>query len=85
MADAEQAAREAVAALPRAQHVALDQVSLQLEYHYHDAFKRLVVLHEAEIIEAVYGTSVRFSLRLPAFRMLFRNCWLCWNQTAKVN
>jgi len=62
------AAREAAANAPRAERVTRRIVKVTLGYHFHDAFRRLLVPYEAVTLTTDYGDSVCFTVQLPVDR-----------------
>ena len=59
-------AREAVAALARGEHVTRRQMTVRIDYRFHDSFMRLLQSHEAQVEHTDYGAAVQFTLLLPA-------------------
>jgi len=62
------AAREAVAAAPRGEHVARTMLTVTLDYRFHDAFRRLLGPHEARAVHADYGSAVCLAVEIPVDR-----------------
>jgi uncharacterized YigZ family protein len=63
------AAREAAAALPRTEKVARARLRLELDYHFHDAARRLFDLHEVQVAATEYAERARFELSVPLDRL----------------
>jgi uncharacterized YigZ family protein len=61
-------ARAAVAALPRGERVLRCRLTVTLDYHYYDLFRRLLPPHEATIISTEYDNAVHFALEIPVDR-----------------
>ena len=63
------AAREAVAATPRGERVAMVNLSITLDYHFHDTVRRLLEPNEARLEHTDYGAEVRFFVVIPVDRL----------------
>jgi len=59
------AARDALAVLPRERHILKATIGLELPYTFFEQIQRILARHEAEIQEQTFGADVTLYVRLP--------------------
>ncbi len=59
------AARDALAALPRERRIPKATIGLDLPYPFYEQIQRILAQHEAEIQEQIFGVDVTLYVRLP--------------------